>query len=503
MVRYELKRDTLIRNIKRAIARSQSQNLPATIKEIYAFGGILRDKEKAHDFDAIFLYDQTPKQEVKWRWFCCCFGHGRDEIIGTLLQKAGVDPRELRKKVYAILRPYYEQGISLRRTATLDSVAEKLKSMGIEPSWVGCFSWTEVFYNPFGLFLPSIDKVLRTLLCRGMKGIQVFFKKYKSFKEGLTWPAKNYRLAWSPEKPDIEKNLEMQPEEKVTFLTNELKLFIEQLGQLKEDFSKVQNELAALAQNVDIAVDFEGLASKHVDVSYNENDPYDQLRVKCEQARQEMRTYAEETTVVRNLLHNIERFQEGKNDPFYSEYPPQDWVTCRTILRTRSRVKEKRIREILKDLGLPENHVVTIRHVDYTNYELEPDESKRKELLKQAETAEKERKLTFKLRKIVRKLQPKATVYVRLVDKAKAVHLTIYYDQAKDDKMNELFTRKWEKRGFETTKSRWRLSAAKSFELTGKETLSEVEQLLVKALGVRKPTQRQMWSEKYVNQKRV
>ena len=60
-------RETLVRNIKHAIARAHREKLPATIKEVYAFGGILRDKEKAHDFDAIFLYDQTPEQEFKWR----------------------------------------------------------------------------------------------------------------------------------------------------------------------------------------------------------------------------------------------------------------------------------------------------------------------------------------------------------------------------------------------------------------------------------------------------
>ena len=488
IVRSELKRDTLIRNLKRAIARAHSENLPATIREVYAFGGILRGKEKAHDFDAIFLYDQTPEQELRWRWFYCCFGQGGDEIVEMLLQKEGIDLGALRKKVYAILRPYYEQGISLRKTATLDPVAEKLKSITIEPSWVGCFSWTEVFFNPFGLFLPSIDKVLRTLLCKGMKGIQVFFKNYKSFKEGFTWPAKNYRLAWSPENPDIEKNLKMQPEEKVAFLTNELKNFVEQLAQSKEDFSKVQNELATLAQNLGIKLNFEGLTSKHVDLSYSENEPYEQLRVKCEQARKEMRAYTEETTVLRNLLDSTRRLQEGMNDPFYSKYPPQDWVTYWTIIGIpKSDVKEKRIREFLKDLGLPEKHVVTIRHVGYTRHELEPDESKRKDLLKQAETAEKERKLTFKLRKIVRKLQPEATVYVQLIDEAKVVHFDIHCEPTKDNKTNELLLRKWKKRGFETTKSPYRLSASKSFELTGKETLSDIEQLLIETLAAHNP----------------
>ena len=477
--RSELRRDTLIRNLKRAIARAHSENLPATIKEVYAFGGILRGKEKAHDFDAIFLYDQTPEQKARWERFMPCFGN---YPLNKTEKMLGID--QVRNQVYAILRPCYEQGISLRKTATLDSVAEELKSLDIEPSWVGCFSWTEVFYNPFGIFIPNIQKVLRSRLCRGMRGLQVFFEKHDNFKQGSTWlRAKNYRLAWSPEKPDIEKNLKMQPEEKVVYLTNELKIFIEQIVQLKEDFSEVLNELAALSQNMGVKINFEGLTSKHVDVSYSENEPHDQLRVKCEQARQEMRAYNEETTVLRNLIDSTRSLQERINDPFFSKHPPQDWIAYWTILRTpRSYVKEGSTREILKNLGLPENHVVTIKHVGYTRHKLEPDESKRKELLKQAETAEKKRKLTFKLRKIVRKLQPRATVYIHLIDEAKVVHFEIYSEPTKDDKTNELFMREWEKRGFKTTKSPYTLSASKSFELTGKETLSDVEQRLIEAL---------------------
>ena len=485
MVRRELKRDTLIRNIKRAISRAQSENLPATIKEVYAFGGILRDKKRAHDFDAHFLYDQTPEQKVKWIWFCCGFGQACLETEEVLLKKAGVDAKELRKKVYAILRPYSRrrQYGSLRKTATIDSVAEDLKSLGIEPTWVGCFSWTEVFYNPFGLFYPSIDKVLRTLLFGGMKGLQVFFRKYDVTEKDFAWPAKNYRLAWSPEKPDIEKNLEMPLEEKVSFLTSELNLFIEQLVQLKEDYSKVQNELAAVAKDSRIEIDFNKLASKHTVISYNADEPYDQLRAKCEQARQEMRTYREETTVLRNLLGSIKSFQERKDDSFLSSYPPQDLVTYWTILRTRkSDVKEKRIREILKDLGLLEDHIITIRHVGYTDYELEPDESKRKNLLRQAETAEKERRLTFKVRKIVRKMQPNTRVHVRLQDEDKVAYCTIFSEIAEDDRINKRFVEEWGKKGFKTTQSKWTLSAVKTFSLTGREALSDIEQLLVKSL---------------------
>jgi len=488
VVRSELKRETLIRNIKRAIARAQNENLPATIKEIYAFGGILRDKKRAHDFDAYLCYDQTPEQKVKWIWFRCGFGQACIEADEVLLKEAGVDPKELRAKVHAILRPYLKrrQSVSLRRTATIDSVAGKLKSLGIEPTWVGCFSWTDVFYNRFGLFLPSIDKVLRTLLFSGMKGMQVFFRKYDANRKDFIWPAKNYRLAWSLEKPDIEKNLEMSLEEKVSFLTSELNLFVERLGQLKKDYSKVQKELVAATKASWIAIKINKLASKHTTVSYEAGEPYDQLKAKCEQARQEMRAYREEIAVLGNLLGSIRDFQERKGDSHLSDYPPQDLIAYWTILRTRkSDVKEKRIREILKVLGLPEDHIVTIKPVGYTNYELEPDESKRKKLLEQAETTRKERRLTFKVRRIIRTIQPSARAHVSL-DENEAVHLTIFDEPVEDYKENELFVEEWKRRGFKATRSEYTLSATKSIKLSGRETIQEIEQFLLKALKFQK-----------------
>jgi len=490
MVRRELKRSTLTRNIKRAIARAQSENLPATLKEVYAFGGILRDKKRAHDFDAIFFYDQTPEQKAKWARFCCCFGQICTKDEKVLLQKAGVDPKELHEQIYAILHQYYSQSqrVSLKEMATLDSVVAKLKSMGIEPSWVRCFSWTEVFFNRFGLFHPNIEKVLRSILCRGMHGMQIHFEKYDPSKKGLTWPTKNYQIAWTLEKPDIEKNLEMHPEEKIVYLTNELKHFIEQLAQLKEDFSEIRDELSLSAQSLGIVLNLKGLTLKHIEVSHRENESYDELKVKCEKARQEMRAYNDETLVLRYLLSSMKNLQEKLNAPYFSKHTPQDWITCWTILRTRSDVKEKRIREILKDLGLPEHHIVAIRHVGYTDHKLEPDKLKRKELHKQAETAEKERKLTFKVRRIVKKIQRNVRAYVRLDEKNKVAHIGIHGEPVEDDRTNELFVKEWRKRGFKATQSEWTLSAAKSLKLKGDETLSDIEQLLTKALGAHKET---------------
>ena len=85
-------------------------------------------------------------------------------------------------------------------------------------------------------------------------------------------------------------------------------------------------------------------------------------------------------------------------------------------------------------------------------------------------------------------MEPKATVYVNFIDETKVVRFRIRCEPAKDDRMNKLLMKKWKKRGFQVTQSEWALRAVKSFELTGKETLSDIEQLLVKSLGAREPT---------------
>jgi len=69
MTRMEFYRDTLIRNVELAVRNAQEEDLPATIKAVYAFGGILRDKEKLHDFDSVFLYEQNSQQKERWERF--------------------------------------------------------------------------------------------------------------------------------------------------------------------------------------------------------------------------------------------------------------------------------------------------------------------------------------------------------------------------------------------------------------------------------------------------
>ena len=67
--RATFKRETLFKNISLVVAKLTQLDLPATITAIYGFGGVLRDKERLHDVDAICLYSQTPGQQQRWEKF--------------------------------------------------------------------------------------------------------------------------------------------------------------------------------------------------------------------------------------------------------------------------------------------------------------------------------------------------------------------------------------------------------------------------------------------------
>lgn len=281
MNRIEFKRETLIKNIEHILIKAQQEDLPATIKEVYAFGGILRDKERVHDFDAVFLLEQTPEQAQIWDRFRRNFNNVSNE-------NREISPQQL----HELFQPYHRQDVPLDRVVMTDSVSKTLEKYGIKPKWAACFSWTDFYFSFLGIFYPELEKVLRKLLLKGVRGIQAVFRNYKDFKEGRTMlVAENFQLAWSMEKPDVRKNLEMSQEAKIAFITSELKLFQKQLISLKEQLSKLQIELSSITSGTELSFNFDKLNSKHASTSFGENDTCDDLVTKCELARKELRAH--------------------------------------------------------------------------------------------------------------------------------------------------------------------------------------------------------------------
>jgi hypothetical protein len=103
-----VKRATLLRNLKKVIHNFPTIDLPVNVRAIYAFGGILRDKNKLHDFDLVFLYSMTKDQELRWQKF-------RDNF-----STYGIDSN-IRKNPLVELSSiftFYEAGTSFARSGT-------------------------------------------------------------------------------------------------------------------------------------------------------------------------------------------------------------------------------------------------------------------------------------------------------------------------------------------------------------------------------------------------
>jgi hypothetical protein len=372
----------------------------------------------------------------------------------------------------------------------IDSVSKILKDHGVEPKWVACFSWTDFYYSPLGIFFPELDKVLRKLLFKGIRGIQSIFRNYKDFKEGRTMLlAENFQLAWSPEKPDVKKNLKMSREAKIAFVISELKLFQKQLIPLKEQLLKLQTELISMTSGTELSFNFDKLNSKHVDISFDENETYENLLMKCELARQELRAYREEISVLRNLEDSIESFQERKSDTLYplpSNYTMREHATSWTISGTpKYEVKEGRIRDILSDLGLPEDHIVTIqRYGTTTQYRFEPDRDKRKELLTIAEEEKIKNKYLRPLNRIAKRFDKNFYVDVDFIE-GKPTSLTIRYHRWFDDEnknMRKTILSKLESAAFGVRQNKWSISASKTMKTNENKSVKELEDVVRKVL---------------------
>jgi hypothetical protein len=476
----EFYRDTLIRNIELALRNAQKEDLPATIKEVYAFGGILRDKEKLHDFDSVFLCEQTSQQKERWERF-------RRNFSSVYEEDKEISCQQLRD----LLEPYFKQDIPLSKAVMIGSVSKALSDYGIEPRWAACFSWTEIFFPPIGVFVPDLGKVLRKLLFKGIRGIQAWFEDFENFRKGHRMlSAENFQLAWSSEMPDIKKNLNMPPEAKRAFIVSELRLFQKQLLPLKEQMQKLQTDLISIFSGTGLDLDFNKLNSKHTDISFDEKEPIPGLLIKCEQARKELRGYHEEIAILSTLKYSIEDYQRRKSDPFFSSnlnYTMKELVTLWTILRTpKYESKEEKIREVLSDLRLPEDYVVTVRtYGTLTRYELEPDSNKRKESLTKADEEETKNKYLKPLNRIARRYDKNFYVHIDFLE-GRPISLNISYHQwsfdESEDQKKEILS-KLQKAGFKLGRDKYSINANKTIKVESNATIKELEKTVEKAFA--------------------
>lgn len=349
------KRETLVKKLTSVVEKIPLADLPATIRAIYAFGGILRDKERLHDIDVFCLFSQNQEQSQRWDKF-----RERFNDLSHGGQKSPID------ELWHLLKPYYDKEVALTRAVQSGELHKALIAKGIEPEWVGCFSWTDILNNPMGFFYPFIENVLKGLLTKDIRNITFIFTPYDDFIEGkYGYSHFNCVLAWSPEKPDIEVNLfSRTSEEKRKFMFAELQKFTEIITGSIAKYTEIKRELVQMP----LKLNFGALEERHVDITYDSKETYGELVAKCEMARNEMRRYDEEIAALNTVKSALSRLIKSE-EVSQIENPIEEQVARLTLeWQPKYVVKERRIREILKILGLPEERVKSTKHPGSKTY---------------------------------------------------------------------------------------------------------------------------------------
>lgn len=290
-------------------------DLPAEIKAIYVFGSILRDKEEPKDLDAIFLYSQTPEQKERWEKF-------RKNFATYDLHDSSRFPlREIKEH----LLPFYHKG-TLAEAVKDKELSKVLIAREIPPEWAGCFSWSEIFHNPHGFFIPYIERVLRRLLLKGKRGFRdVAFVQYNDFIQGKSsFSHLHLVLAWSPEKLNVYSNILERPyDEKRGLILKEIESSLARISELKKQYIELKQSL----QQTLLKLKFSPLEQTHSLISPIGKESYAELKTLSEQARAEEEKYQEEIKVLSTIKGVLPPPQE-----LYSLYSIEEAVACLVLI---------------------------------------------------------------------------------------------------------------------------------------------------------------------------
>lgn len=466
-----MKKETLINNLQRIADNIPKLELPAEVNGIYAFGSILREKENPHDIDLVVLYSMTQEQAKRWETFRKNFssGYGDEHTI---------------RKIQKYLVPYQTKSISLCDAVKNEELSSILREHEIEPVWAGCFSWTDVLgYDPYG-FDPEINKVLRRMIFGRFKGFQVKFSYGESLPDGYIpmMVAKNHCLAWSKEKPDVKTNLlKRSVDEKMVHDLKELNHFIEdEIPRYKKKFLEAIEIAKKRTTKANIALNWDALESKHVEIHRTGTESLIELAKKCEQARSEMKNYHDENGVLKIIAYT--------NDFVETGYSIEEQISQTVIQNSKSNnLSEPSARAILHTLGLPEDRIMTIKKYGFgTYYELARTVEEKNKLTSEIERENKRAKLLKSIIKTVRSVDSRAQARLESFENGKPKQLTIFVDVRIDQlgiEETHVIEEDLKKKGFTIRKQPWYLMGLKSTVLQGTETSRELQEIAKKLIS--------------------
>jgi hypothetical protein len=484
-----LKRTTLLRNLKSIIERIPDLDLPADIATVYAFGGMLREKSRLHDFDLLFLYSMTQDQVLRWDRFRDNFStHG----LGPNYAKFPIS------ELGDMFMPFQKRGISLHNAVQDEKVASLLVQKGVPPSWAGCFSWTEIFtgYHGDGVFYPDLDRVIRRILIgKQFKGLQVQIQSRVDFeKEHVYLVAKNYVLAWSPEKPDIKENVEgRSQQDRINYITKELDFFInEQIPQLRNgsnhrtSYLEAKEAVAKGSTETGIRIGLEALDRQHTNVERTGTESYEELLQKCEMARNEMRNYHREIIVLHQIAFALQNWVRTRKEGYLQRKRPKDQIAQWVIGGVeKAAVKENDIRQILRTLSLPEHNVMTVKGYGFTDYRLPENKEDKERLLKEAKLQRIRRGYLIGIRKAIKPLEGDADVDMGLTENGEPKWLAIIVQkevEQQNEEERKTIVSDLKGKNFKTKNWSWVIEGTKQTFLTGKENLKQLQEMAKRML---------------------
>jgi hypothetical protein len=479
-----MKRAKLLENLKSVVEDIPKRDLPANISAIYAFGGILREKSRLRDFDLLFLYSMTEDQIVRWNRF--------RENFSTYGISSNHDKHPL-IELESLFEPFRKKNMSLHEAVKNEKLASFLAQKGIPPSWAGCFSWTEVYrgYHGDGIFYPDLDRVLRRILVgRQFKGLQLQIQSYEDFeKKFMSLVAKNYVLAWSLERPDIEENIEGRPEqEKIDYAAKELDFFVkEQIPRFRNGseygggYEQAKDSAAKASVGTGLRINLEALEKQHVDIRHTGTESYDELLRKCETARNEMRNYHKETVVLNQIASALENWERLKKEGYVERIRLEDQIAQQVIQWVeKAVVKEDEVRQILRTMDLPEHNVITIKAYGYTWYKVPENNRDKETLLKEARLQKIRREYLMKINKVIKPLESDAQVDIGLTDGGKPRWLVMRIwkqIEEEDEALRKSVTDDLIARRFNVKTWTWAIEGTKQSLLTGEENLKQLQEI--------------------------
>jgi hypothetical protein len=479
-----MKRAKLLENLKSVVEDIPKRDLPANISAIYAFGGILREKSRLRDFDLLFLYSMTEDQIVRWNRF--------RENFSTYGISSNHDKHPL-IELESLFEPFRKKNMSLHEAVKNEKLALFLAQKGIPPSWAGCFSWTEVYrgYHGDGIFYPDLDRVLRRILVgRQFKGLQLQIQSYEDFeKKFMSLVAKNYVLAWSLERPDIEENIEGRPEqEKIDYAAKELDFFVkEQIPRFRNGseygggYEQAKDSAAKASVGTGLRINLEALEKQHVDIRHTGTESYDELLRKCETARNEMRNYHKETVALNQIASALENWERLKKEGYVERIRLEDQIAQQVIQWVeKAVVKEDEVRQILRTMDLPEHNVITIKAYGYTWYKVPENNRDKETLLKEARLQKIRREYLMKINKVIKPLESDAQVDIGLTDGGKPRWLVMRIwkqIEEEDEALRKSVTDDLIARRFNVKTWTWAIEGTKQSLLTGEENLKQLEEI--------------------------